>query len=198
MAQSQTCRENVPPCCPQQQLKKRLSFSLSLVVVPSPSQMASVVPFSPMTTVEFFAFAYRYPRRLFPSHPNPLSSVLLKSPPGSIQSPVFGFSIYAFAAICANVMTVLMSVISGAFTVSNAHASGDDAHTPEYCRAAATMGSTTDGRRSFSLCICMGAVLTTKGLFSSCGVPSSDSIHNEEADWGTSCLRWAAGLLRLP
>lgn len=138
------------PCCPQQQLKKRLSFSLSFVVVPSPSQIAKVVPFSPMTMVELSSFPYRYPRSPSLSQPNPTSFVLLNPPLTSFQSPVFGASTYAFAAIWAKVKIVCISVTSGPCTSSIVHAPGDDAHTSEYCLAAATIGSTTEGRASFN------------------------------------------------
>lgn len=51
--QSHDCLQRYEPPSPQQQLKKRLSFTLSFVVVPAPSKRAGDVPFKEITTVLF-------------------------------------------------------------------------------------------------------------------------------------------------
>ena len=144
-----------------------------------------------MTIVELLSSIYRYPRSPSLSQPNPSSSVRLKPPSTSFQSPVPGFSTYALAAIWAKVKTVCWSVTSGPVTVSIAHAEGDRAQYPPSSRAAATMGSITEGRLSFNRWIFMELVLTTSGLVSSSKRPSSDSIHTPDLAVETSSLLWS-------
>lgn len=174
VAQSQTFRHNIWPCCAQQQLKKRLSFSLSAVVVSEPSKTAMVVPFRLMIIVEFLSFAHICPRSPSDSQPK---SVELWNSLRFCQFLVLGSRTYAAAAISAMLTIVALSDISGPRISSTVQAEADNARTSPCSRAAAIIGSTTAGLRSAKRCICSGALRIIRGA-NSWGRPSSDKVYN--------------------
>lgn len=194
VAQSQTFRHVNCPCCPQQQLKKRLSFSLSSFVVSCPSKTAMLVPFKLMMIVEFLSFAHICPRSPSPSQPK---SVELWKWLMFSQPLRFGSRTYASAAISAMLTTVALSEISGPWISSTVQADADSATTSPCSRAAAIIGSITDGLRSANRCICNGALRIISGG-NSCGRPSSEVVNNCASGLRTSFRLCNVGYLLPP
>ena len=150
VAQSHSFRHVSCPCCPQQQEKKRLSFSLSGVLVSAPSNTAMVVPFILIMIVEFLSLAHTWPRRPSDSQPK---SVELWNSLIFCQRLVSGSRTYAACAIRAKANMVILSEIFGPAISSIVHADGESVQTSPSSRAARIIGSTAAGRRSFSRCI---------------------------------------------
>lgn len=194
VAQSQTFRHVNCPCCPQQQLKRRLSFSLSSFVVSCPSKTAMLVPFKLMMIVEFLSFAHICPRSPSPSQPK---SVELWKWLMFSQPLRFGSWTYAAAAISAMLTTVALSEISGPWISSTVQADADSVTTSPCSRAAAIIGSTTDGLRSANRCICNGALRIISGG-NSCGRPSSEVVNNCASGLRTSFRLCKVGYLLPP
>jgi hypothetical protein len=194
VAQWQTLRHVNCPCCPQQQLKKRLSFSLSSFVVSCPSKTAILVPFKLMMIVEFLSFAHTWPRSPSPSQPK---SVELWKWVMFSQPFILGSRTYAAAAISAMLTTVDLSETSGPRISSTVQADAASDTTSPCSRAAAIIGSTTDGLRSANRCIFKGALRIISGG-NSCGRPSSDVVYNCASGLSTSFRLCNVGYLLAP
>lgn len=194
VAQSQTFRHVNCPCCPQQQLKKRLSFSLSSFVVSCPSKTAMLVPFKLMMIVEFLSFAHICPRSPSPSQPKSVElwKWLMFSHPFKLGSRT-----YAEAAISAMLTTVALSEISGPSISSTVQADADSVTASPCSRAAAIIGSITDGLLSANRCISIGVLRIISGG-NSCGRPSSDVVYNCASGLRTSFLLCKVGYLLPP
>jgi hypothetical protein len=80
---------------------------------------------------------------------------------------------------------------------SMVHADGDNAQTSPCSRAAATMGSTTDGLRSTNRSIFVALLRATRGGSSST-TPLSDTRHEAASRFEMSFLRCRPGFKYVP